>query len=383
MEVQLKQALERIVLFAALALVLSACGQKGAKLQQSVVPPDKTLFETGEQYLKKNQYIKARLAFQTLISTYPDSDMASEAYLAIGDSFYDEGGTENLLQAENQYKDFIVFFPTHPKAADAQLKVVAVNMRMMRAPDRDQNYTERAEVEINKFLQLFPNSEYAPIVKRYLDEVQENLALRDFGVGQFYSGRGNYLGAVSRFKELTDKYPNFSEMDDAYFQLAQALEKIEQSDAAAEFYAKIAAGYPFSKRFEQAKERLTSMGKPIPAVDEKLAEANRAKLPQATGFSPLKPLADLAGALGFKGPPDRYEAAKKEVEATKAATEATQQAQDANSDDVLIKAVLKQDASGKKSDSAVLTSNPKGTVQATDKKNDKKKEDKKTPKKPG
>jgi outer membrane protein assembly factor BamD len=309
--------------------------------------------------------------------------MASEAYLAIGDSFYDEGGTENLLQAENQYKDFIVFFPTHPKAADAQLKIVAVNMRMMRAPDRDQNYTERAEVEINKFLQLFPNSEYAPIVKRYLDEVQENLALRDFGVGQFYSGRGNYFGAVSRFKELTEKYPNFSEMDEAYFQLGQALEKLEQSDAAAEYYAKIAVAYPFSKWFEQARERLTSMGKPIPAVDEKLAEANRAKLPQETGFSPLKPLADLASALGFKGPPDRYESAKKEIEASKTATEATQQAQDANSDDVLIKAVLKQDASGKKSDSAVLTSNPKGTVQATDKKDDKKKDDKKTPKKPG
>ncbi len=64
------------------------CGQKGAKLQKSVVPPDKTLYETGSEFLKKSQYIKARLAFQTLINTYPDSDMAAESYLAIGDSFY-------------------------------------------------------------------------------------------------------------------------------------------------------------------------------------------------------------------------------------------------------------------------------------------------------
>lgn len=372
-----------LLLLATLALLASACGQKGARLQQSVVPPDKTLFETGEQYLKKNQYIKARLAFQTLISTYPDSDMASEAYLAIGDSFYDEGGTENLLQAENQYKDFIVFFPTHPKAADAQLKVIAVNMRMMRSPDRDQNYTERAEAEIKKFLQQFPNSEYAPIVRRYLDEVQENLAYRDFGVGRFYAGRGNFLGAVSRFKDITDKYPNFSEMDEAYFQLGQSLEKLEQTDAAAEYYSKIAAGYPFSKRFDQAKERLASMGKPIPPVDEKLAQANRAKLPQPEGFSPLKPLADLASALGFKGPPDRYQQARREIDASKAAAAEAEQAREAAADDVLIRAVLTQDATGKKTDSTVLATNPKGTAQATDKKDDKKKDEKKPPKKPG
>jgi len=27
------------------------CGEKGAKLQKSVVPPDKSLFETGNDYL--------------------------------------------------------------------------------------------------------------------------------------------------------------------------------------------------------------------------------------------------------------------------------------------------------------------------------------------
>ncbi|MBM3790917.1 MAG: outer membrane protein assembly factor BamD [Acidobacteria bacterium] len=371
--------------WAAIALLsgflLAGCGQKGAKLQQSVVPPDKTLFETGEEYLNKNQYIKARLAYQTLINTYPDSDFTSEAYLSIGDSFYDEGGTQNLLQAEDQYKNFIIFFPTHPKAADAQLKVIAVNMKMMRAPDRDQHYTERAEVEILKFLEQFQGHEYAPIVGRYLEEVRENLALRDFGVGQFYSGRGNYLGAISRFNDIPEKYPNFSQMDEALFGLAGALEKIDQSEAAAVYYGKIAAGYPFSRHFEEAKEKLAGMGKEVPAVDERLAAANQAKLKPSEGFSPLKPLADFAAALGFKGPPDRYEAAVREVAAGKAAA-ADQRAQDAGADDVLIRATLRQDASGKTEQTAVVGANPKGSEQPTDKKDDKKNENKKPTKPP-
>ena len=106
----------RSIFLCAVLIFAWGCGQKSAKLQKSVVPPDKTLFETGSDYLNRSQYIKARLAFQNLIMTYPDSEMAAEAHFAIGDSFYEEGGTENLLQAENQFKDFIVFFPAHPKA---------------------------------------------------------------------------------------------------------------------------------------------------------------------------------------------------------------------------------------------------------------------------
>jgi outer membrane protein assembly factor BamD len=169
--------------YGAFLLILAGmlgCGEKGAKLQKSVVPPDKTLFETGSEYLEKSQYIKARLAFQTLINTYPDSDLAADSYLAIADSFYDESGVENLLQAEDQYKNFIIFFPTNPKNADAQMKIVSLNMKLMRSPDRDKTYSYKAEGAIKKFLSDYPESEYAPVARQYLKEVQENLALGDY-----------------------------------------------------------------------------------------------------------------------------------------------------------------------------------------------------------
>jgi len=254
---------------------------------------------------------------------------------------------------------------------------------MMRSPDRDQHYTERAEVEIRKFLDQFPNHEFTPYVTGLLREVQENLAQRDFGIGRFYSDRGNYIGASSRFKDIAENYPDFSQMDEAYFELAQALEKIEQSEEASVYYSKIAAGFPFSRRFEEAKTRLEAIGKPIPPVDEQLAATNQAKLKPSEGFSPLRPLVAFSEALGFVGPPDRYEAVVKEIAAKKAAAEATQQAQDAGGDDVLIRATLRKDASGNTEQSAVLGPNAKGTEQSTDKKDDKKNEDKKKTKKPG
>ena len=76
------------------------CVPKSANVQQKVVPPDKSLYETGSDYLNRGLFIQARMTFRTLIDTYPDSDMAAEATFAMADSFYDEGGTENWIQAE-------------------------------------------------------------------------------------------------------------------------------------------------------------------------------------------------------------------------------------------------------------------------------------------
>ncbi len=375
----MNKAMKNLAISALFVLLAAGCGQKGAKLQKSVVPPDRTLFETGDEYLSKSQFIKARLAFQTLINTYPDSDLTADSYFAIGDSFYDEGGTQNLLQAEDQYKNFIIFFPTHPKAADAQLKIISANMKMMRSPDRDQNYTERAEAAIKRFEDLFPGSDYLPIVRQYKDEVQENLALRDFGVGEFYAQRGNYAGARSRFEDIPKNYPNFSRMDEAFYQLAQVLESSENKDEAAIYYGKIASGFPFSKRFEESRARLAELGKNIPAVDTQLAAANQAKVKPAEGFSPLKPFISFVEALGFKGPPDRYEAARRTVEAARADAVAAAAAAEggAAGDDLLIRATLTKDASGKTQETAVLGANPNEKPAGSDKEGDKKKETKK------
>jgi outer membrane assembly lipoprotein YfiO len=374
------------VKWAILVLVLaglSGCGgQKGAKLQKSVVPPDKTLFQNGNDFLEKSQFTQARLAYQTLIRTYPGSELEAAAYFAMGDSYYREGGTESLLMAEDQYRNFIIFFPTNPQAQDAQLKIISILMRQMRAPDRDQKETRRGEAEIMKFLTMYPSSDYTGIVKQYLDEVRENLALEDLGVGDYYAGKGNYLGANSRYKEITEKYPRFSRMDEVDLKLAQSLQKSENPDEAAKFLGRIVVGYPFSKHVPEAKAELEKLGKVIPAVNPQLAAQNQALVKPPEPFSPLKPFIDFVEAIGFKGPPDRYEEAIKTVAAAKAEAEAAASAAASAAlmagikpGDVVITGTIAKDANGK------ATAKPNATTSKTDKKKDVKKVDDKTKKK--
>ncbi len=368
-------------------LLVWGCAPKSARLQKSVVPPDKALFETGSEYLRKSQYIRARLAFQTLINTYPDSEMAAESYFAVGDSFYEEGGTENLLQAEDQFTNFIVFFPAHPKGPDAQMKIIAANMKMMHSPDRDPQPSIKAERAITKFLEQFPDSDYVPIARRYLVDVQDNLARGDLVRGQFYAERDNYAGALGRYKEIIDKYPEFSALDEIYFRMGDLLEKGRNPDEAANYYGKIMAEYPFSKRSEEAKNRLNLLGRPLPPVDLQRAALNQARLKPEEGFSPLKPFIDFGKALGFVGPPDRYEEAKKTLEAEKTKTAQAELAKQAEggqaTSGIQIETILRKSASGEVQDTTVIGSEADSSAQDQEqKKKNSSKSKKRNPKRP-
>jgi len=123
------------------------------------------------------------------------------------------------------------------------MKIVALNMKMMRTPDRDGTYSIKAHAAIQRFLALFPDNDYVPMAKQYLKEVEENLAQKDFGVGMFYAEKGNYVGAKSRFKEITEQYPDYSAMDETLFRLAEANEKTQNPDEASIYYQQLAKGF--------------------------------------------------------------------------------------------------------------------------------------------
>lgn len=302
-----------MILILLAALLAAGCGQKSANLQEDAVAPDKTLYENGVKFLKKNQYIKARLSFQTLINTYPDSEYTPSAYLAIANSYYDEGTTEALLQAESHYKDFIIYFPTHEMADDAQLKVAAVNYKLMNTPDRDPTYTRKANQELEKFMRDYPDSEMAPTAREALIQVKENQAKGIQGVANFYWKRESLPAAESRYKEVIEKFPEFSELDLSLYRLADTLMQMDRAEEASVYLSQIAREFPFSDFHNNAVEKLELLEKPVPEIDQSAAERRRANLiAQQDDGSLLNPL-DLIKKI-FTGRADLYEVARKQAE---------------------------------------------------------------------
>jgi outer membrane protein assembly factor BamD len=134
--------------------------------------PDKELFDKSMVAMKKGRFDVARLDLQTMLNTYPESEYRMRAKLAVGDSWFKEGGTAALAQAEAEYKDFITFFPNAPEAAEAQMKVADIYYQQMEKPDRDPVNADRAELEYRNMINMFPDSTLVPRAKQKLRDVQ-------------------------------------------------------------------------------------------------------------------------------------------------------------------------------------------------------------------
>src|SRR5215467_2081197 len=93
-----------------------------AQVQQ----PDSVLFQRAMKAMKESRFTAARTLLNSLIRSYPDSDLVPRAKLAIGDAWYAEGA---FKQAELEYQDFVTFFPNRPEVAEAKLKLDSIQKR--------------------------------------------------------------------------------------------------------------------------------------------------------------------------------------------------------------------------------------------------------------
>ena len=283
-------------------VLLPSCGLKHRPSADASVPPgsqpDKVLYEKATAEINKGRYDVGRLTLQTLINTYPDSEYLSKAKLAIADSYYKEGGVSGLTQAEAEYKDFITFFPTAPEAPEAQYRAGMAHYRLMAKADRDRQEAKLAEGEFKEFLLKYPDSPLVPRVKRRLREVQEVLAEGDYKIAMSYYVRNSLPAARSRFQEIVDLYPNFSQGDQALWYLAQSLVRMRKPQEAVPYYDRILTHFPLSTRAPAAKEKLLAMHQPVPKASKAIlarAQADKArevhhnyvgKLPGAFASSP-------------------------------------------------------------------------------------------------
>ena len=307
-----------IALFLALALTVGCTNKRVSNPLAKVdsKQPDKTLFDRGMDAMKHNHFDVARLEMQTLINAYPDSEYIARAKLALADSWYAEGGSASWAQAEQEYKDFITFFPNMPEAAEAQLKIANIHFQQMEKPDRDYTHAVRAESEYRQVILQYPdNQKMVAEAKTKLLEVQEVIAEREYRVGRFYYLRESFPAAIARLQSLEDRYPLYSKADEALYLIGQSYEgeialmrrmdaterqqmekthKISEeqlkrdelgreqfitdfANKAAAAYAKILTRYPVMNRADDAKARLIALHQPVPRPTKAALAQNKAE----------------------------------------------------------------------------------------------------------
>src|SRR6202451_3597521 len=260
-----------------LAGLLTSCGFRAKKYADPITKdtkqPDKVLFDRSINDIEHGRYEIARITLNTLINTYDQSEFLAKAKLAVADSWFREGGAASLAQAEAEYKDFILFYPTMEEAAESQQKICMIHYRQMDKVDRDASQAIRAEDECRQLITQFPNSKYVDETKQLLRNIQESLTEGEYLGGNFYFKHGDNSAAANRLAHVVDQYPLYSKADLALWEEGQAFGRLGTRfrKQEGEAYSKIVRDYPLSDYADDAAKKLKELEMPVPEADKNAA----------------------------------------------------------------------------------------------------------------
>jgi outer membrane protein assembly factor BamD len=248
------------------ALVLAG----GCASQRAAVPPanaeaDQFLFERGSAEFKEGNWIAAREYYRQIVDNYPQSQYRPDAKLGVGDTYIGEHTTESLLLAVNEFREFLTFYPTSPRADYAQYRLAFAQSEQMLAPERDQTNTREAIKELQVFVDRYPNSALLPQAQALLRTAKDRLSEASYRVGFFYFRSKWWPGAIDRFQQVLKEDPEFTQRDAVYYHLAESLLRIDRKAEALPYFERLLKEFEQSSYLEATRRRVGELKSAPPA----------------------------------------------------------------------------------------------------------------------
>ena len=240
----------------ALLVLISACAGNSTRIPTGTPEPDKFLYDRGTLSLNDRKWFTAREFFRQLVDAYPQSPFRADAKLGIADTYIGEGSAEGYVLAQNEFREFLAFYPTHRRAGYAQYKLGMTHFYQMRAPLRDQTETRQAIKELTAFVERYPDDELLTEVKAKLREARDRLSESEYRVGLHYFRTKWYPGAVERFRGVLKNDPEFSNRDAVYFYLAECYMRAQRPPEALPLFEQLVKEFEKSEFLADAQKRI-------------------------------------------------------------------------------------------------------------------------------
>jgi outer membrane protein assembly factor BamD len=256
---RLPSGLKLFIAILALAAAAACASSPRGTVPAGTTEPDKFLFDKGTEALNKKKWLAAREFYKQVTETYTASPYRPDSKLGIGDTYLGEGTAEALVLAINEFREFLSFYPTNPRADYAQYKLGLAHFRQMRGPQRDQSETREAIRELQLFVDRFPSSSLMPEVRAKLRDAKDRLSESNFLVGYFYFRQRWYRGSIQRFKQILDEDAAYTHRDDVYFYLAESLARDTRVAEALPYFERLVNEFEQSEHLAEAQKRIAEL----------------------------------------------------------------------------------------------------------------------------
>ena len=231
---------------------------------------DKEMYERAKKYVGKNSD-KARLLFKQVVEMFPESIYAKKSKVGIADSYFKQKDSASLVVAAAEYQEYVNLYPNSPDAIYAKYQIGMCYFKQVRKPERDQSNTFEAIRAFESLLKQYPDTHEAEEAKKKIKILRQTLATHYFRIGYYNYKFKAYRGAIARFKQVIDEYPEFKKNDKLFFFAGKSYLAIRKFDTAISFFQKIINSYPKSKYFKKSHRMIKKINK----IDREALEKKR------------------------------------------------------------------------------------------------------------
>ena len=187
--------------------------------------------------------------FNEVDRQHPYSVWARRAMLISAFCSYQANNDTAAISTADQY---ISLHPGSQEVAYAfYIKAISLYEQIVDV-GRDQSNTEGALVALEDVVQRFPDTEYARDATLKIDLTKDHLAGKEMAVGRYYLSRGDYIGAINRFRTVVDQYQSTPQIAESLERLTEAYYSLGLDSEAQTAAAVLGRNYPGSAWYKNA-----------------------------------------------------------------------------------------------------------------------------------
>lgn len=252
---ELSQWIVCAVCFAIALSVVGACGGSAP----SPVGTDSAaeLFARARVQYDKGDWMKAKLAFESLVYSYPGAAIIDSAQFLLAMCSFN---LKDYIIAADEFRRLRTRYPNSPLVDLSDLLRCRALLRI--APKNaslDQEKTREAITELYLFKDNHPLSPNLAAVDSLLDDAYERLSRRDFRTANLYQRLGRYQAARIYFQQVIDNYTESPYVPDCLFNMAEGYRKQDSTERALEYYEKMLYLFPDADNVGKAKKRIAEL----------------------------------------------------------------------------------------------------------------------------
>ena len=211
--------------------------------------PVEQIYADAWAQINRGEWENAAKQFDEVDRQHPYSVWARRAMLMSAFCYYQAGKYSDAVSTADQY---ISLHPgSHEVAYAFYLKAISLYEQIVDV-NRDQETTQGALVALQDVVQRFPDSEYARDATLKIDLTQDHLAGKEMAVGRYYLTRGDYIGAINRFRVVIQQYQTTPQIAEALERLTEAYYSLGLDSEAQTAAAVLGANYPGSEWYMDA-----------------------------------------------------------------------------------------------------------------------------------